>query len=121
MLDVIEYITARLREVHARVYLEHAPEKKVFPYVIWHSPSSSELDYREDFTVVVDVWDNQTDNTALETIAHAIDKKLHRTRFLSDDGKVQLSIFRQSRNMVPNPDPAYRRRQLRYRVKAYLI
>lgn len=119
MIDLGNLIDARLKEVHSRVYVEQAPQGTVFPYVVYILPNSTEENHREDFILEVQVWGNSKNTNEINNIAHNIDKKLNRLKYL--DTNMQTSIYRVNRLMVPDPDPAIRRRELRYNCKTYLL
>ncbi len=124
MVSLLQSIYSKLNEVHSRVYFELVPEKDPktqlppeLPYILYKFPNSNRAEYREDFTLEIDIWDNKADTTELETITDNIDKKLNRLQIL--DENFHVSIYRINRLMVPDTDPSIHRRQLRYNVKTY--
>jgi hypothetical protein len=119
LIRLLTFITSKLNEITPKVYLEQAPAKTPFPYVVFNLPNSDEAEFREDFVLEVDVWDKSPDTTALETLTVSIDQALSRLKHL--DTNFQASFYRVSRLMLPDDDPTIRRRQLRYQVKAYLL
>lgn len=127
MIELLSVIYAKLLVVHPRVFLERAPDKTQFPYVTYNLPTSDEQENREDFILEVDIWDNKTDTTVLETLTSTIDgngaitgatglNRLHHY----ENGVLQADFYRINRLQLPDPDEKIRRRQLRYEVKAYL-
>jgi len=109
------------------VYLEQAPEDAVFPYVTFRLSNSFELEDREDYTCVVDIWDaNSTAPTEIESLVRQIDGNgdrfdpsgLNGLKYYTSTG-IAARIYREAKAMVPDPDEAIRRRRLRYRVIVY--
>lgn len=98
------------------IHLEEAPQNSTFPYATFKlEPSVTIEDDREDFPLVIDIWDDSTDTTQLETYWETLDKKLYKLRHLDEE---QLLIFqREGKGMIPDPD--FKRRQIRYIIKRY--
>ena len=117
MISLLTYIYNQLKLVHSNVYFEQAPENATFPYIVFKLPNSTENEAREDFILEVDIWDNNSDTTTLETLTNNIDTQLNRTHHTETN--VVCSIYRINRLMIPDPDPNIRRRQLRYQVQTY--
>jgi hypothetical protein len=117
MIDLLKITFGKLAESGTNIYFEEAPMNATFPYAVFTFPNSIDLETdRQDFTLQVDVWDNNlTDTTRLENATSQIDKTLHKLRFINEQ---YLLIFqRENRLMIPDPD--LKRRQLRYIVKTY--
>lgn len=125
MIELQKYIYSELKKVHPRVYPEEAPQRDdIYPFVVYRLPTSNEVvDYREDFILEIDVWDRPEEGSTvtLQLLADAIDLALNRTRYVSSDGSWVMRIYRINRMMVPDPDLAIRRRQLRYELKTYAV
>ena len=119
MIELIKMVYSTVSAVHSRTYLEVAPQNATYPFVVIKYPTSIENLPREDFIIEVDIWDNKTDTTAIETLTNNIDAVLHKKHYYSS-GKLQCDIYRISRSMIPDPDEHIRRRQLRYEAKTYL-
>lgn len=118
MINLLQHIYGKLSSVHPSTYLEKAPKGTSFPYVTFNMPTSIEDDYREDFILEIDIWDNKpNDTTMLETITTNIDTELNRK--YENNSIFQCSIYRINRLMIPDPNESIRRRQLRYQVKTY--
>lgn len=122
MIELQKFIVAELKKIHPRVYQEWGPQDAVFPYVVYRMPTSNESEWREDFILEVDIWDKPADGSTvtLQTLADNIDRALNRLRYISNDGTWSTRIYRINRLMVPDPDPAIRRRQLRYGLRTYV-
>lgn len=121
MMDLQKWITAQLKQIHPRVYLEVAPQDKVFPYLVYNLPSSdTPTYYLEDYILEIDVWDKPADGSTvtLQQLADDVDRRFNLSHYYSPDGWV-ARVFRIGRLMLPDPDPTIRRRQLRYQIKFY--
>lgn len=118
MINLLSYVFTKLSETQKPVYFEIAPTNAVFPFIVYKLPNSVNIESdRQDYTLQIDVWDKNTDTTALETLTNDIDKRLHQLQHL--DTNQFLKFERESRLMIPDTDPTIRRRQLRYVVKQY--
>jgi hypothetical protein len=118
MMNLLQVLFTKLSEIQKPVYFELAPSNAVFPYIVYKLPNSTNVESdRQDYVLQVDVWDNKSDTTALETLTNDIDKKLNKMEHL--DFTQFIKIERENRLMVPDTDPEIRRRQLRYTVKQY--
>jgi hypothetical protein len=120
LIDLLTAIQSKLSNVTTKAYLEEAPSNTVFPYITYkltssNSPYENNL---EEFILEIDVWDNQSDTTALETLATNIDIELQRS--MKIQGNANVRFYRVSRLMIPDTDETIRRRQLRYWLKTYI-
>jgi hypothetical protein len=116
MIKIRKILLDYLKSVHSRVYYEVAPETATLPYVVFDLPNSVNFEAdRQDFTLEIDVWDNNKDTTGIETLTTNIDKVLHKLRHLDND--YLLIIERNNRLNISDPD--LKRRMLRYTVKVY--
>lgn len=121
MIELQKFVYGKLKEIHDRTYLEVAPEGTAYPVVIYRFPDSDYNEWREDFTLEIDVWDVPADNSSVvvQNLSDQIDQSLNRLIFLSEDGSWCTRIYRINRLMVPDPDPRIKRRQLRYELRTY--
>ena len=119
MKDIIQFVQAKLEEVHNRVYLEQPPLAAQYPYITYAFPDSTQKEFREDFVLEVKLWDNQEDTTILENLTQAVDEKLNRLKHL--DLSFQISLYRLKSYMVPDPGENIRCRGLKYQIKTYKI
>lgn len=125
MINLLEYIYSNIKTV-CTVYQEKVPpldpitqKKTEYPYAVFKMANSTENNHRDDVIIEIDIWDNISDTTRLETLTSDIDKRFHRQKYI--DSKMQVSFYRENRLQVPDPDETIRRRQLRYVCKTYFI
>jgi len=69
----------------------------------------------EVWVLDVDVWDDETDTTALETLANNINMALHRNHFIGSG--FFFKIYREGRQAPDDEDPRIRRRRLTFQVR----
>ena len=109
-------IYSLIDSVAERVYDSRTPTTKTYPYTNITYPSMGEADesFRRNIILELDIWDNETDTTALEALTDAIDKKLNRYV----DTSLYFRIYRLNpyRLELDDADENIRRRQLRYQI-----
>lgn len=104
-----------LKTIHPRVYFQVSTDTTLFPYVTYDLPNSLTNEEQEVFVLDVDIWDNATDTTAIETLANTIWKTLHKHRILNEN--MQVSIYRQNRLALTDDDTRIKRRKLIFELK----
>jgi len=126
-LELQRQITTFLTTKAIRVYFEGAPDNAVYPYIVYNLVSSNEmLSNREDFDLEIDIWDNSSDTTNIETITGNIDgdgnvftpSGLHRKMWFING--FSAKCYRINRLIIPDEDKRIRRRQLKYIIHSYL-
>lgn len=121
MIKALELRTALqtfLKTLHARVYFDVAPDDAVYPYVVFSLPNSIDSGSLEKFFVDVDVWDDKTDTTALETLIGTIDNALHGKAIIVDD-VMSIIFWRENRLAPRDDDPRLHRRKYIYQARTY--
>ena len=85
MIELRDVLKSELKSILPAVFFQHAGSKTPFPYIVYNFLPSRMVDEgTEVFLMDVDVWDNQTDTTAIETIAQQIWSKFNRFTYLDD-------------------------------------
>ena len=116
MIPLKQSIYQRVAQMADRVYDSRTPSEKEYPYVNITYPGTGESDEsgRTFITLEIDVWDNQTDTTALENLTDEIDGALNRVV----DTTFFYRIYRLNpyRFELDEADENIRRRQLRYQI-----
>ena len=129
-IELKKMIKTFLATKSSRVYDTQAPAKIEYPYVVYtlDNSSSDENVKREDFTLVVDIFDNNQFNaTDIETLAGTIDgdgaivsaSGLHRKHYFAST-VLQADFYRTNRDTIEEEDPKIRHMQLVYDVMTYL-
>ena len=127
MIEIRKIINSHLKALHpnvvvngiskSRVHFQKAPDDTPLPYIVFDLPNSFTSEDLENFVLDVDIWDNNTDTTQLETLAAQIWKSLHKLRIINN--KAQLSVYRSNRLTLTDDDPRIRRRKLTFQVKYF--
>ncbi len=117
MIKLRKHIKTTLLTAHPRVFFYDAPETAVFPYIVYDFPNSFVNEEQEVILMDVDVWDDSSDTTELETIAGDVWQKLHKHHHIDED--IQLSIHRTTRFTVTDADSRIKRRKMIFEVRYY--
>lgn len=116
MINLKKSIYSKIDAVADRVYDSRTPTNSAYPYVNINYPNIGESDqsFRSTIILEIDIWDNDTDTTALETLADNIDVALNRYV----DTTLFYRVYRLNpyRFELDDPDENIRRRQLRYQI-----
>ena len=117
MIELRTKLFQELKTLHPRVYFQHATEDHAFPYVTYNFLPSFMVDAgMESMLMDVDVWDNNTNTTAIETLAQKVWEKFHHYKHVDED--IFLSIYRDSRMPeIEDDEPSIRRRKLTFQVR----
>lgn len=118
MIKLRTELTKLLKLHHPTVYYQTAPSTAIFPYIILNLPNSFTNEEQEIFSVDVDIWDNRTDTTELETLASKLWKELNNHHHI--DESIQFMIHRENR--IPELDETeigIRRRKLIFQLRYF--
>lgn len=118
ILEIKEAIKSILVTLHARVFYNDAPQDAVFPYVVFNLPNSVDSGTLENFVLDIDVWDDNSDTTDLETLIDNIDTALHKKSVVIDD-KLGFIIYRENRMNLTDEDVRVKRRKYIYQLRSY--
>ncbi|MGD6832580.1 hypothetical protein ACQCT5_10475 [Sutcliffiella halmapala] len=116
MKELRTILKTLLRQYHSKVHFQR-PTAISFPYIVFDLPNSYTDEELEVLSLDVDIWDNQSDTTTLETLAGTLWKALHKLTYL--DEHMQFSIHRESRLTVIDDDPNIKRRKLIFSVRYF--
>lgn len=118
MINLRKQLTILLKSYHPQVHYQTAQSTAIFPYIILNLPNSFMNEEQEIFSMDVDLWDNRTDTTQLETLATQLWKGLNHYQY--SDENMQFIIYRENR--IPELDEkelGIRRRKLIFQLKYY--
>lgn len=99
------------------LYEEEKPENVNLPYAVYTFNASSDVYAREDIPLVIDLWSNNMDNTAIDTLSQTLKKELDEYTFA--DADVGFTLYFISRTNVPDPEKTIRHRQLLFTCTTY--
>ena len=117
MLTLIGAVKTKLKTRATRVHMGQAQQGSAFPYVTFKFPTSDATDPSEDFFLEVDLWDKNTDATAIENLTDNVDSDFH--KWVYNSTGINAHFQRINRLAIDDPDPVIKRRQLRYLVRTY--
>lgn len=118
MIKLRSQLTSLIKTYQSQVYYQTAPDTATFPYVVLNLPNSFTLQEQEIFTMDVDIWDNKTDTTTVETLAADLWKGLHNYKY--SDGFIQFSLYRENRiTELDEKEMGIRRRKLMFQLRYF--
>jgi predicted thioredoxin/glutaredoxin len=112
-------LQAFLLTKHARVYFQTAPDKAVYPYIVFDIPNMlPDGEYQEQVIVDIDGWDSPVngDTTVLETLMTTINS-LNKTILTAEN--MRAVFFLENKIPLIDPDPRIKRRKYTYQVKLF--
>lgn len=118
MIHLRTQLTNLLKKYHPQVHYQTAPSNPVFPYIVMNLPNSFMNEDQEIFSLDVDIWDNKTDTTVIETLASKLWMELDHYSY--SDANIQFSVYRENR--LPELDESelgIRRRKLIFQVRYF--
>lgn len=118
MIKLRTKLTTLLKTYNSQVHYQTAPSTASFPYIVLNFPNSFTDEELEIFTLDIDIWDNKTDTTAIETLAATLWKDLHHHSYT--DEFMQFKIYRENR--IPELDETeigIRRRKLIFQLRYF--
>lgn len=117
MVELRKILQTYLKTKHTKVYFQIAPDHATYPFVVYELPNSIDDGAMENFVLDIDVWDDKSDTTALETLASNIDNGLHRLTVVSNG--LGATFYRENRLSLTDDDSRLRRRRLIYQIRTH--
>ena len=117
MIELRTKLTQAMKTIHPKVYFQRASEDNAFPYLTYtFLPSYMVDEGTEIIPMDVDVWDNQTDTTELETIAQSIWNIFNGYDYVDDT--IYFRVLRENRfPELEDDEPSIRRRKLTFQIR----
>lgn len=118
MIHLRTSLTTLLKSVHPNVNFEQAPKDQTFPYIVFNFLPSFQNEDQEVVVMDVDVWDNKSDTTEIETLANTIWRALNKYHYI--DENIQFTIYKSTRfPELEDNNPLIKRRKLTFEVKYF--
>ena len=111
-------IQTLLKTINDNVFFMVAKDDATFPYIVFDLPNSIDSGHLENFVFDIDVWDDSTDTTALETLCSSIDSVIHQHTIVVNNS-FGVVFYRDSRLTLTDEDPRVRRRKYTYQARVY--
>jgi len=118
MIELRKVMNNILKTYHSKVYFQQVPDTATFPYLTYEFLPSFAEGHQEIIPFDVDVWDENSDTTVIETLNNTIWKGLD--RYVHNSESIQFSIFRESRYpIIDEAEPQLRRRKLSFQLRYF--
>ncbi len=117
--DLRQLITAQMNTVDGETYFRRAADDAVFPYKVFDlNVNLSDL-ARDDYELIVDIWDKAENTKTIDVIADDIEDLLNAANL--PQATILPTFFRESRLYVEDPDRDIKHAQLRFSVQNYAL
>lgn len=111
-------INAQLQTVPGETYHKRATATATYPYKTFLLEGIDFPDgTRDDFDLVIDIWDRSPDQKAVEDIADQIERMFNVANI--PHPPIYPTFFRDGRNNLDDPDKTLQHIQLRFVVQLY--
>lgn len=118
MNKLLKLIRDTLKGLHPNVYHENAPKDSKYPYIVFNVDDGFKT-HRDDYILIVDIWDRNESSMDIEELTDKIDQYLHGKNLPNE--YVLPTFFREQRLKIEDPDKTLKRRQLRFDIQTYFI
>jgi hypothetical protein len=114
--DTGQAILTIIKSKYSNSYYNEAPIDAAFPYAVFTTPSTFQLEGTERIILEIDIWDNKGNNiSSLESATKTLKDGLKKYVYIDDN--IYLKFELESLLQIPDPEEQLRRRQLRFIVK----
>lgn len=111
-------IREQLQAVQGETYHKRATASAVYPYKTYQLEGINFLDStRDDFDLVIDIWDRSPDQKTVEEIADQIERLFNVANIPRPP--IYPTFFRDGRNNLDDPDKNLQHIQLHFIVQLY--
>lgn len=117
--DLRQLITAQMNTVDGETYFRRAADDAAFPYKVFDlNVNLSDLS-RDDYELIVDIWDKAENTRAIDEIADELEDLFNAANL--PQATILPTFFRESRLYVEDPDRDIKHAQLRFSVQNYAL
>lgn len=118
MNDLIEVILKELKKFHPRVYQLEAEDEAEFPFIIFSIDTSTNTDSRDNHILVIEIYDENQDTTAVEDLADVINEEFNYK--CVNTNKFDTVFYKEMRKISPKDDKDdLECRELRFEMHTY--
>lgn len=111
-------IREQLQTVQGETYHKQAAKDTAYPYKTYLLESINFPDStRDDFDLVIDIWDRSPDQKTVEEIADQIERRFNAANLPKPP--IYPTFFRDGRNNLDDPDKELQHIQLHFIVQLY--
>ncbi len=117
-LELRGLIREQLQTVPGEAYYKTADKNAVYPYKTYILESINFPDStRDDFDLVIDIWDRSPDQKTVEEIADQIEALFNVANIPRPP--IYPTFFRDGRNLITDPDKTLQHIQMHFIVQLY--
>lgn len=116
-LKIRKAITAKLKERVTDVFYGHAPAKRETVFAVFNLEETDVIDGCTTVSLLVELSDYGADDTAIETLADAIQSDFDHHHYL--DESLEFMAYLDSRKQIPEKDKLILRRRLEFELRVY--
>lgn len=118
MNDLIEIILKELKKIHTRVYQLEAEDNAQFPYVLFSIDTCTSTDLRDDYILVIEIYDENQDTTLIEDLSDIINQEFNYKCI--NTNKFDAVFYKDIRKISPKDDKEdLECRELRFEIHTY--
>ena len=113
-----EVVAARLNTVPGKTYHKHAASSAAYPHKVYTLETVAFTDSaRDDFDLLVDIWDRAPDQKRIEELADQVERLFNDANLPAPP--IYPTFFRDTRHNVDDPDKELQHIQLHFMVQLY--
>lgn len=117
ILKIRKAVKSKLREHIDCVYYDHAPSKRENIFAVFNIEETAVIDGCTTVSLLIELSDYGTDDTAIETLADAIQSDFDHYHYL--DESLEFMTYLDSRKSIPENDKLILRRRLEFELRVY--
>ena len=116
--DLKKLIQTKLKTVTSFVYHEIADEKALYPHIVFGFDRIDLEDLsRQDYVLVIDVWDKGNSTTRVDDLADSVENLLQAEN-LPQENVLPTFYLMDERNVL-DEDKAIKHKQIRFQIQNY--
>ena len=116
--DLKKLIQTKLKTVTSLVYHEIADEKALYPHIVFGFDRIDLADLsRQDYVLVVDVWDKGNSTTRVDDLADSVENLLQAENLPQEN--VLPTFYLMDERNVMDEDKAIKHKQIRFQIQNY--
>lgn len=116
--DLKKLIQTKLKTVTSLVYHEIADEKALYPHIVFGFDRIDLADLsRQDYVLVVDVWDKGNSTTRVDDLADSVENLLQAEN-LPQENVLPTFYLMDERNVL-DEDKSIKHKQIRFQIQNY--
>ena len=116
--DLKKLIQTKLKTVTSLVYHEIADEKALYPHIVFGFDRIDLEDLsRQDYVLVIDVWDKGNSTTQVDDLAESVENLLQAENLPQEN--ILPTFYLMDEHNVRDEDKAIKHKQIRFQIQNY--